>query len=382
MSTQPTTTFNVPEIAAMNAISTGSEVDLVNLMVTYYQSKRPSWTPNAGHVEVKLFETFAMALSGEVVTVNNVAYRIVQQLMSYEGVEPDNGARAAARIEFRITPSLLPVVVPAGTRLRLTLDHSVGESVDLLTEEPITIYGDGGNTVGYASAAAETVGGGANGTPSGTHLDIIDNLPLVESARLFTPVLGGRDPETEMDFAARAEEARAAFANTLVRAENYENYSVRNPAVGRAHVLDRYNPALPGATSTGHVSVVVMDAQGQPLTTDQLGVLANAIRERALSSLAIHVISPTYTTVDMAVTVRVRTGYDADLVGARVQDALESWLSPLTWDWSDTITSYMIVGLLSSVPGVAEVVSVPTAIPLATPAPAPVAGSITVTTQQ
>lgn len=382
MSEQPGAAFNVPEIAAMNAISTGSEVDLVNLMVTYYQSKRPAWTPNPAQVEVLLFETFAMAISGEIVTVQNVAYQVVQQLMSYEGVDPDNGARAAARIEFHVTPSLNPVVIPAGTRLRLTLDHSVGESIDLLTEEPVTIYGDGGNVVGYATAAAETVGGGANGTAAGTFLDIIDNLPLVESARLYTPVLGGRDPETEMDFAARAEEARAAFANTLVRPENYENYSVRDPAVGRAHVLDRYDPNMPGATATGHVTVVTMDAQGQPLLGSQITALANSIRERALSSLAIHVISPTYTTVDLAVTVRVRTGYDADVVGARVTDALEAWLSPLTWDWSDTITAYMLVGLLSSVVGVAEVVSVPDAIPLATPAPVPLAGAITVTTQQ
>lgn len=381
MSEQPTGAFNVPEIAAMNAVSTGSEVDLVNLMVSYYQSKRPSWTPNPANIEVLLFETFAMALTGEIAAVNNVPYQIVQLLMSYEGVDPDNGARAAARIEFEITPSLLPVVIPKGTRLRLTLDHTVGESVDLLTEEPVTIYGDNGNVIGYASAAAESVGGGANGTPTGTHLDIIDNLPLVNSARLYTPVLGGRDPETEMDFAGRAEQARAAFANTLVRPENYTNFAVRDPAVGRSHVLDRYDPNLPGAISTGHVTVVTMDATGQPLTADQLTALANAIRERNLNSLAVHVISPTYTSVDMNVTVRVRTGYTPDLVSAAVQDALENWLNPLTWDWSDEITAYMIVGLLSTVPGVAEIVSVPASIPLATPAPVPVPGAITVTTQ-
>lgn len=381
MSEQPGDSFNVPDIAAMNAISTGSEVDLVNLMVTYYQSKRPNWTPTPAHVEVMLFEAFALALSGEIVTVNQVAYQIVQQLMSYEGVTPDDGARAAARVEFHITPSLNPVTIPAGTRLRLTLDHSVGESVDLLTEEALTIYGDGGNTIGYATVAAEFVGGGANGTAAGVHLDIIDNLPLVESAQLYTPVLGGRDPETERGFAARAEQARAAFANTLVRPENFVNFAARDPAVARAHVLDRYNPALPTATSTGHMTVVTMDAQGQPLTTDQLTTLKNSIKERALASLAIHTISPTYTTVNMSVTVRVTTGYQHDLVGAACQDALENWLSPLTWDWSPKITPYMIVGILTNVPGVAEVVSVPAEIALATPAPVPVAGAITVTTQ-
>lgn len=381
MSVQPEDSFNVPDIAAMNAVSTGSEVDLVNLMVTYYQSKRPNWTPTPANVEVMLFEAFALALSGEIVTVNQVAYRIVQQLMSYEGVTPDNGARAAARIEFHITPSLNPVTIPTGTRLRLTLDDSVGEAVDLLTEETLTVYGDAGNTIGYATAAAEFVGGGANGTAAGVHLDIIDNLPLVESARLYTPVLGGRDPETEVGFAARAELARAAFANTLVRPENFVNFAARDPAVGRAHVLERYNPALPSALSTGHLTVVTMDSRGQPLTSTQLTALRNSIKERAMTSMAIHTISPTYTTVNLSVTVRVTPGYQHDLVGAAAQDALENWLSPLTWDWSPKITPYMIVGILSNVPGVAEVVTVPPDILLATPAPVPLAGAITVTTQ-
>lgn len=377
----PEGAYNIPEIAAMNAVSTGTEIDLVNLMVTYYQSKRPGWTPNAAHIEVAMFETFALALNGEIVTLNNVAYTMVQQLMSFEGIYADNGARAAARVKFTVTPSLQPVTIPVGTRLRLALDDSVGESVDLITEEPVTVYPDGGNTTGYASAVAEYVGGGANGTPTGSPLEIIDTLPLVETAELYSPVLGGRDPETEQQFAARAEQAKAAFANTLVRPENFANFAQRDPAVGRAFVLDRYNPAAPGFVATGHVTVVAMDSNGQPLTSEQLTALQNAIITQALSSLAIHAISPTYTTVNMAVTIRVRDGYDPDLVGAAAQDAIERWLSPLTWDWSNRITANMIVGLLSNVVGVAEIVSTPTEIVLADPAPVPVPGTITITTQ-
>lgn len=379
MSTVPGEAFNTPDIAAMQAVSTGQEIDLVNLMVTFYQSRRPSWSPNTGHVEVGLFESFALAMSGEIVAVNNVAYAIVQQLMAYEGVYADNGSRAAARIKFTVTPSLNAVTVPAGTRLRLTLDDSVGDAMDLITEEPVTIYGDGGNTVGYASAVSEYVGGGANGTPEGTQLDVIDNLPLVETAELYTPILGGRDPETEQQFAARAEAARAALATTVVRPENFENFAIRDPAVGRATVLDRYNPAEPGGISTGHVTVVVMDDGGQPLTTTQMSAILNSIRDRSLSSLETHVISPTYTTVDMTVTIRVRPGYSSDLVTAQAASALTTWLDPLTWQWDTSITPFMIVGLLTTVPGVAEVVSTPATISLAAPAPVPIPGAIIVT---
>lgn len=368
--------FNTPDIAAMNAISTGAEIDLVNLMIAYYQSKRPSWTPNAANVEVMLFEAFAMALSGEVVAVNNVAYTIVQQLMAYEGVYADNGARAAARIRFEVTPSLNPVTIPSGTRLRLSLDDSVGEAVDLITEEPITIYPE--TSTGFASAVAEFVGGGANGTPAGTPLSIIDNLPLVETATLYTAVLGGRDPETEQQFAARAEAARSALATTVVRPENFQNFAVRDPAVGRAFVLDRYNPADPSVTATGHVTVVVMDDVGQPLTAAQMTTLLNDIQDRALASLAIHVIAPTYTTVNATVEIRVRSGYDPDVVSTAAEDAITTWLSPMTWDWSPQVTPNMLVGLLSNVPGVAEVVTVPAAIALGQPAPVPLPGAIIV----
>ena len=378
MSEVPDNAFNTPDIAAMNAVSTGQEVDLVNLMVTFYQSRRPGWTPNTAHVEVALFEAFAMALTGEVVAVNNMAYEIVQQLMAYEGAYADNGARAATRVMFTVTPSLNPVVVPSGTRLRLSLDDSVGEAVDFITEEPVTIYGDGGNTIGFASAVAEFVGRGANGTPPGTQLGIVDNLPLVESAILYTPILGGRDPETEQQFAARAEAARSALATTIVRPENFENYATRDPSVGRAYVLDRYNPAQPSTISTGHVTVVVMDDSGQPLTEDQRASILADIRARSLASLSIHVISPTYTTVNMTVDVRVRNGYDPDVVTAAATDALTGWLNPMSWDWSPTITPFMIVGLLTNVPGISEIVNFPDNIVLAQPAPVPIPGSITV----
>ena len=127
MTEQPlNSAFNTPDIAALNALNVGQEPDLVSLMVTYYQSKRPSWSPNAGHIETMLFEAFALALSGEIVAVNNIAYQVVQQLMAYEGVYADEGARAGTRVKFTVTPSLNPVTIPAWTRLRLTLDESQG----------------------------------------------------------------------------------------------------------------------------------------------------------------------------------------------------------------------------------------------------------------
>lgn len=379
MTEQPlNSAFNTPDVAALNALNVGQEPDLVALMVTYYQSKRPSWSPNAAHIETMLFEAFSLALSGEIVAVNNIAYQVVQQLMAYEGVYADEGARAGTRVKFTVTPSLNPVTIPAGTRLRLTLDDTVGEAVDLLTEEPVTIYPE--TTVGYASAAAEFVGGSANGTPAGVLLTIIDNLPLVETAALYAPLLGGRDPETEADFAARAEAARASLASTLVRPENFQNYATRDPAVGRATVLDRYDPDQPSVVSTGHVTVAVMDSTGEPLTSEQQVTLGNSIRERSLASLAIHVLSPTYTTVNVNATIRTRPGYDPTAVTADAQDKIKEFLNPLTWDWSDTISANRLVGLLTNVPGVAEVVTVPDTIQLNNPAPVPRPGTIIVTT--
>lgn len=371
----------VPEIASMNASQTGDQNDLVDLMVTYYQTLRPNWTPNAGHLETQLFETFALALTGEIVAVNNVPYAIAQQLMAYEGVFADDGTKAAARVQFTTTPSLNPITVPAGTRLRLTLDASVGEHVDLITEEPVTIYPDQGNTTGYASAVAEYPGGNANGIPAGTRLDIIDSMPLVETATLFTDLTGGRDPEDQEDFARRAEQARMSLSGTLGNPENFEAYAQRDPAVGRAHVLDRYDPLNPTATATGHVTIITMDHTGQPLTDAQMATLLTDLKDHALASLEIHVLPPTYTTVDLTVTIRARPGYDHDVVAQAATAAIRQYFSPLTWDWSPTVSAYMLVGVLSAVHGVSEVLNVPEAIPLAGSAPVPVPGTITVTVE-
>jgi uncharacterized phage protein gp47/JayE len=381
-SNYPEPVYETPDIAAMNIIETGNEADLVQMMITYYQRKRPSWTPHPGNVEVMIFETLASVITGEIAAVRQVAFEVVRQLLAHEGIVYDEGAYASARVRFETQTSLQPVEIPRGTRLRVTLAASLGETADLVLEEPVTIYPEGGNNVGYGSAVATFVGSAANGIPAGTPLSMVDNVALVQSVTLFTPILGGRDPETDETFAARAEQARAAFNGTLGRPESFEAYALRDPAVGRAHVLDRFDPANPTATSTGHVAVVVTDAVGQPLTDQAMSALRSDIMENALASLNIHVLVPSYTTVDMAVTLRVHPGYDPDLVASTVTQALENWLSPVTWNWAKQITPYMIVGLVDPIPGVAEVITVPATITLPGSAPLPVAGVISVTAAQ
>lgn len=374
----PEDSYQTPEIAAMNAVDVGTEPELVSLMTRFLQARRPSWTPNTGNIEVMLFEAFAIALNAEMLAIRNLPYELVRQLLSYDGVIPDDGAVASTRVEFRVLPSLDAQVIPAGTRLRLTLDESVGESVDLLTEEPVTIYPDGGNNVGYASAVGEFMGSAANGTPAGTPLEVIDNLPMVDGVYLYTPVLGGRDPETEEQYAARAEQARSAKTTSLARVENFENYAAGSPLVGRAHVLDLYDPAIPGVVAPGHITLVVTDPSGSPLTESNAAALEEDIADMALASLNIHVIAPTYTTVDMAITVRVASGYDPEVVSAGVEEAIRAWLTPERWDWAPAITPYMVVGRVDPIPGVAEVIAVPATINLPGAAPLAQAGVITV----
>lgn len=381
-SNYPEPVYETPDIAAMNIVQSGNEADLVQMMTTFYQRKRPSWSPHPGNIETMIFEVLASVITGEIAAVNNLAYEVVRQMLAHEGIVYDEGAFASTRVQFEVQTSLNPVEIPAGTRLRLSLAASLGETVDLITEEPITIYPDGGNTIGYASAVAEYVGSSANGTPAGTPLSLVDGVPLVKSVTLFTPILGGRDPETDEQFAARAEQARAAFNGTLGRPESFEAFALRDPAVGRAHVLDRYDPAAPTTTATGHVTVVVADSVGQPLTDQAMSGLRSEIMENSLASLDIHVLAPTYTTVNIDVTVRVQPGYDPDVVSSTVTQALENWLSPTTWNWATQITPYMVVGLVDPIPGVSEVITVPQTITLTGDAPLPLAGVVNVTAAQ
>jgi len=369
--------FDVPELETLNLLNTGTEVDWADAAISYIQSVMPEWVPRGGNVEVVLIEALAVMLGPEILSLQLIGPRVVEQLVGLMGTARSEGAEARGRAEFTVTNSAPVQVIPAGTRLRLNLDTSL-DTVDLFTVEDLSIITSETMT-GQVNVIAEQIGSLPNGSPSGAPLSVVDNLPFVESVQLAAALLGGQDVETDDRFNARAAAVLARQNSTLVHPEQFQYAALSEVGIGRALTLDNYNPADPGVTSYGHVTVAVAGLDGLAVDAAVMEDIRVGLAEQALASLNVHVIAPTYTTVDIAVTVKAAPGWDAAAVEASVTAALTNWISPLTWEFDDSATQFEIVTVVGNAPGVREVTSAPATINLTGDAPLPMLGTIAVT---
>jgi uncharacterized phage protein gp47/JayE len=372
-----TESFDVPEMETLRLLNYGTEIDLVDAAVTHIQSVMPEWQPRGGNTELVLIEALAVMLGPEILSVQLLGPRVTEQIMSLLGTTRSPGTAARGRVEITVTNSSPTQTIPSGTRLRLALDTSI-ETVDLFTTEDLVIITSEALT-GQVNVIADRLGSLPNGSPTGAPVSVVDNLPFIESAELAAALLGGTDLENDDVFFARAASVLARQNSTLIHPEQFEYAALSRVAVGRAVTLDNYNPADPEVTAYGHVTVVIAGLDGLAVDPTLMDETRLALAEQALASLTVHVIAPTYTPIDVAVTVKALPGWSEADVQASVEAALEAWISPLTWAWDDSATQFEIVAVVAAAAGVREVTAAPATIDLLGVAPLPTLGTVTVT---
>ncbi|GAA4916068.1 baseplate J/gp47 family protein [Nesterenkonia rhizosphaerae] len=378
--TQPIPEGNpdAPTYEPLDLLDMGTERDMIDFGIRHAQSKLPTWQPEAGNTEVVLMETLALMLGTEVMALQLVPSRLLEYLLDLYGVTRSLGAPAFATVEFTVAGSQPLHEVPEGTRLRVHLDAT--QSYDMLTTGRLTINTRDGLT-GTVRVIAEEYGPQLNGVAAGTTVDVVDNLPFVESAQLVTEVEGGYREESDEEFHARGSALLNRLTSTLVRPDHFQHAALETPGVGRAHVLNLYDPARPGEQAAGHVTVAVAGLEGLPLGQEQSIALRDELEAQALASLTVHIVGPTYTDVDIEVTVVAAQRENPADVQARVEEHLRRWLSPTVWPWESVIRRNALIGQVGSVQGVSYVESAPDDIPLEGDAPLPRVGSIIVTVE-
>lgn len=374
MSEQP---LDAPEYETMNLLNYGTEPDLVAAAVTHAQAALPQWTPRAGNTEVVLMEALSIILGVEVMAIQMLPAQVLEQLMTLYGVTRDPGRSAVGRVRFTVTNAAPIQTVPAGTRLRFSL-VATGETIDLLTQEPLQLL-TSERTSGVVSVSTELPGIKANGLPVGTPLDVVDNYPFIETAMVETPLDRGTGVETDSAFYSRAASVLSRLTSTLVLPEHFQYMAVSHAHIGRARVLDLFNPAAPGTVSPGHVTIALTDPNGEPLTAEEVADMAGEMKSQCLASLSLHLIDPTYTTVDLNLTVKASYGFTEQQVRDSVQATLAAWLHPMAWDWAPQVSQYAIVSRVASAAGVAEVQSAPMTKQLTGHAPLPRLGTVNLT---
>jgi len=314
----------------------------------------PDWEAHEGLPEVVLAE----AIGRESALLADYAASVMSAAVAGFGATvfgtPPMEA-AAASVSVRLTVAAAGVVPAGFTVLGVTAS---GEEVafSLAVETPAAPP--------HVDVAMTAVipGALANGVQAGP-MTVVTATAIVSTATALGAASGGMDAEGIDAYLPRLTSLLSALRPGGVTGEDMAALARSVPGVQRALGLDLYDPASPGVQSERTVTVVPIDAAGQPVdagVADEVQAQLEAARE---VNFVVHTAAPTYTPVDVVFSAVAETGADPVAVKAAVVAAVTDWLAPARWGstladpqaWAKTSTvRYLdVVRVAGTAPGVA-----------------------------
>jgi hypothetical protein len=347
---------------------------LVNL-----QAYLPEWEPREGHTEVMLMESLALEVAESVFAINRLPGTILEVLMRLYGVDRDAGSPPTATILFTASDDT-GHTIPAGTRVALTI---AGEEEPVVFATSAAVVIAAGATSATVAAVGDSNTDAANGIVAGTTVDVLDAVVFVERAELASPPTGGALEEDDETWFSRGASRFSRLVETLVLPRHFVSAALERPEVSRASAVDNYDPNQAGVPGdhAGHITLAVY-GDGGMLTADAKEIIRATFDLQAQANLAVHVVDPTITTVDVTASLVAKPGFATSDVQAAAVAALNAYLSPEQWPWSATVYRNELIALLDGVDGVERVASITTpAADLALTGVAPLAalGTATIT---
>lgn len=180
-------------------------------------------------------------------------------------------------------------------------------------------------------------GGGANAnTGAETITDVQTFIRGIDTVTNHRPAAGGADEEPVQETKLRGPRM-LRVRGRAVTAEDFEELAKEAPGarVRRAKALPLRHPSFPGTVVPGAVTVIVVpewpsDQVGPPMPTQ--ATLANVCRyldRFRLITSELHVIGPTYVSLQLTIPVFVRRASDPSQVRTAVEKALRRFFDPL-----------------------------------------------------
>jgi hypothetical protein len=218
--------------------------------------------------------------------------------------------------------------VTAGTLLAITPPASA-TSYAYEVVSPFDILS--GSTVATGIAVRALEAGSAASGISGD-VALVDGLDFVSTVTLDAATAGGTDPEDIDHYLNRLSDLFTLLSPRPILPQDFAVLAQQqNPSVARATALDLYNLSTGDTNCPRCVTVVCVDAQGNPVPAQIKADVDAMLQAQREVNFLVFVGDPTYTTVDVTATVVVYPGYDLDQVANLVEANLSGYLSPSSW---------------------------------------------------
>lgn len=139
---------------------------------------------------------------------------------------------------------------------------------------------------------------------------------------------GGADAEDPQRYLGRLAETMQTFIEGVVIGRDVEIVARNVPGVGRATVLDNYDAVSEEDEQEKTTTVVVTDAEGEPVSAEAKAALEAKLEESREVNYVFYVRPPTYNEIDVEAVIVPMQGFAQATVAAAVKAAVEDFLSP------------------------------------------------------
>lgn len=363
----------------------------------------PGWAPSDGALE----DAILAAVADEAATLYGLLRESATDIFKDLGqqvflIPPGDATPAQTTTTWTARAAAPPGghSLPAGTTIAISAPQGlVGfETVeDLALNEGETVLED----VAVVASEAGTAANGADGT-----VQMDDPLAWVSTVEVDAPAYGGEDEQDEEDYLNEVAQRIAGMSRAPISPADWERLALESTSVARCLVLDNYNDDTGLSEQERTVSLYPITAAGEPVDTPTKAEIKARGEERRERNWVVVIGEPTYTEVDVDITVaRASSSVDPTALETAVTAALESGpLSPASfgapiggdplsdtsgWQPRSTLRMFELASAADLVQGVEYVESVEIAasggpttaadLALDGAAPLPTAGTITVT---
>ncbi len=242
--------------------------------------------------------------------------RFVQTVLGIPALEATS---AVAAVQFTLADTA-GHTIPEGTQISV-------DGIGFETNTDLVVAS--GASTGQVQVTAMTPGSAGTGLSGAAEL-VAPTFVWVDSVTLIGVSGGGTDGETPDEYVNRVADELPTLSPKAILIEDFEALARRDLEVQRALALDNFVP--PATTGVaGAVTVAVQNAEGQPVSSAALARVEQVLEGSRVLNLDVHVINPTYTTIDVAFTIDVLPGYDEASVVADAEAELADFLSPARW---------------------------------------------------